>query len=244
MPPSPFKPQVIIEDEKPEVEATPKEGSGSPAPKPSKEEADADKDEDEKPAIEIDSEDEAATKKQVKKEKAVKKEKVKKEKSAKKDTKKRKAPAKKGSKSAGSKEKKAKKEDTPREVRINLQQVSHFARRLEARNASSPNLELISLASLLSTQAVSLTFSIKYLSNFAKSTPLSDYVHVNLFLALLRLQRSIAHPPLYSFTCQTKCLSSSSTPSDRATFATTWPLKLLYVGCLLLSSTLPLPRAK
>ncbi|ORY88142.1 proliferating cell nuclear antigen, N-terminal domain-domain-containing protein [Leucosporidium creatinivorum] len=139
---------VIIEDEKPEVEATAKEGSGSPAPKPSTADADAE-DADEKPAIEIDSEDEEAVKKQVKKEKtSVKKEKgVKKEK---KDTKKRKAPAPKKGKSSGSKEKKAKKEDTPRKVAINLQ------------------------------QAVSLTFSIKYLANFAKSTSLSDYVVLHM----------------------------------------------------------------
>lgn len=43
--------------------------------------------------------------------------------------------------------------------------------------ASLPSLHRVPLSR--TKQAVSLTFSIKYLSNFAKSTPLSDYVHVS-----------------------------------------------------------------
>ena len=47
-------------------------------------------------------------------------------------------------------------------------------------------------------QSVALTFSIKYLSNFAKSTPLSDYVHVSPSVIQFRrcsLGRAQANPP-------------------------------------------------
>ena len=100
--------------------------------------------------------------KKVKKEpkKKVKKEKVK-------------VPAKKETKGKGKgKAKKATSEDKDEKMKviINVQQVrSTISPCLSAHELTPRNRWL---------QAVSLTFSIKYLSNFAKSTPLSESVHV------------------------------------------------------------------
>lgn len=88
--------------------------------------------------------------------------------------------AKKGAKKAKVEEK----EEEPKGISIQLQQVRLllFSLRPQRRWRSGGLIPFVTFFFFFFAQAVTLTFSIKYLSNFAKSTPLSKYVVVRPFL--------------------------------------------------------------